>query len=331
MQQKISLIVKVRITTLYATVLLIAVCLPLFSEAQEIKINALVDTPNILIGDQIKLKLSATYNPQNYLIQFPYIPDSFNHFELISKSKIDTSISRNETSYTQTFTLTNFDSGQWAIPSFNFEIQSLKGQLPSTQKTDSIAINVNTIAVDTAKPFKPIMAIRDAKMPWQIFALYIAFLILGIALLGFLIWYVRKKLRKKSKKNAPIAQQIILSPHQKALQQLQKIKAEAKWTIGEEKTYHTELTDVVQIYLEEQFGIDCFEKTSSEIMQQIKKIKALATSRQSLRTLFETADMVKFAKSKPNKEDHEQCLVQAAEFIHESNKKISPIENQTNF
>jgi hypothetical protein len=84
---------------------------------------------------------------------------------------------------------------------------------------------------------------------------------------------------------------------------------------------------VVRNYLEEQFGLDCLDKTSSEIIQQVKRIKALATSRQPLRTIFEVADMVKFAKSKPTLDEHEQSLVLAEEFILESYKRIKPIEN----
>ncbi len=116
----------------------------------------------------------------------------------------------------------------------------------------------------------------------------------------------------------------------KALQSLERIEDEQLWQSGLDKQYHTILTDVVRLYLEEQFNMDCFEKTSAEIIQQVKKIKALSTSRQSLRTIFETADMVKFAKGQPVPEEHIQSMELAKDVINESYKKIKPIINTDN-
>jgi hypothetical protein len=69
--------------------------------------------------------------------------------------------------------------------------------------------------------------------------------------------------------------------------------------------------------------MDVFEKTSSELMQQIKKQKALSNSRQAVRSIFETADLVKFAKNKPSEEEHLQSMELAREIILESYKKYS--------
>jgi hypothetical protein len=298
-----------------------------YSFAQNVKISVNVDSTNILIGDQINLNLSATYNPQKYRVQFPLVMDSFNHFEVVERGKVDTLMGRDENTFQQKIQVTNFDSGQWLIPSFQFEIQDLIGGEPSSYFSDSILISVNTVAVDTAKPFKPIMSIRSAKMPWYIWAMYIGIGVLVCLVLAFLIWYFVKTIREKNKKPEFKEPEIVLLPHEKALRALQQIKQDALWQQEQEKLYHTQLTDVVRNYLEEQFGLDCLDKTSSEIIQQVKRIKALATSRQPLRTIFEVADMVKFAKSKPTLDEHEQSLVLAEEFILESYKRIKPIEN----
>ncbi|GBL34420.1 hypothetical protein EMGBS15_00150 [Filimonas sp.] len=114
---------------------------------------------------------------------------------------------------------------------------------------------------------------------------------------------------------------MILLPHEKALQSLERIDKQQLWQSGLDKQYHTLLSDVVRLYLEEQFNMDCFEKTSAEIIQQVKKVKALSTSRQSLRTIFETADMVKFAKGQPYPEEHIQSMELAIDVINESYKK----------
>ena len=295
------------------------------SSAQQVKISATIDSTTIQIGDQIRLQLTTTYNPQLYRVHFPSIQDTFNHFEVVERTKMDTLIGRNENTYKQTVIITNFDSGQWKIPPVAFDIQSLKGEAPQTLFSDSFLVNVTTLPVDTTKPIKPIFGIRGAKMPIKQLILYIVIALLLAAILGFLIWYFSKKIREKNKKPEHKEIEISLLPHEKALQSLQRIEKEQLWQSGFDKQYHTLLTDVMRLYLEEQFTMDCLEKTSGEIIQQVKRVKALSTSRQSLRTLFETADMVKFAKGQPLPEEHLQSMELAKDVIQESYKKIKPL------
>lgn len=151
--------------------------------------------------------------------------------------------------------------------------------------------------------------------------------VLGIALLlvvlGVLIWYIRKRMKANKKSEVIVPEKIIL-PHEKALQTLSQIEKEALWQHQQEKIYHTQLTDAMRTYLEEQFNIDCFEKTTTEIIYQVKRNKAFNNSRQALRSIFfETADMVKFAKSKPSDDEHVKSLELAVEVVKETYKKVS--------
>ncbi|GBL34419.1 hypothetical protein EMGBS15_00140 [Filimonas sp.] len=51
------------------------------------KNSARIDSSSIQIGDQIHLQLSTTYNPQLYRVPLPSIQDTFNHFEVVERSK----------------------------------------------------------------------------------------------------------------------------------------------------------------------------------------------------------------------------------------------------
>ena len=294
-----------------------------FSIAQNANVKASINKDHIIIGDAVELKLSATFNPTQTKVQFPIINDTFNHFEVIEKEKSDTVINREKSTITQTIIISNYDSGQWSIPSFTFGILPLQDSVPYILNTDSLLVNVNTIAVDTSKPFMPIMAIREAKMPMKTIVMYVAGIIIIVAILGFLVWYFIKKYREKNNKPKEKINEIKLLPHEKAMQNLAQLESQNLWQNGQEKIYHTLLTDAIRTYLEEQFNMDVFEKTSSELMQQIKKQKALSNSRQAVRSIFETADLVKFAKNKPSEEEHLQSMELAREIILESYKKYS--------
>jgi hypothetical protein len=294
-----------------------------FSFAQDVNVKASINKNQIEIGDAVELKLSATFNPTQTKVQFPIINDTFNHFEVIEKAKSDTVINREKSTITQTIIISNYDSGQWKIPSFTFGILPLQDSVPYILNSDSLLVNVNTIAVDTSKPFMPIMAIREAKMPMKTIVMYVAGIIIIVAILGFLVWYFIKKYREKNNKPKEKIIEIKLLPHEKAMQNLAQLESQNLWQNGQEKIYHTLLTDTIRTYLEEQFNMDVFEKTSSELMQQIKKQKALSNSRQAVRSIFETADLVKFAKNKPSEEEHLQSMELAREIILESYKKYS--------
>jgi len=293
------------------------------SFAQDVNVKASINKNQIEIGDAVELKLSATFNPTQTKVQFPIINDTFNHFEVIEKAKSDTVINREKSTITQTIIISNYDSGQWKIPSFTFGILPLQDSVPYILNSDSLLVNVNTIAVDTSKPFMPIMAIREAKMPMKTIVMYVAGIIIIVAILRFLVWYFIKKYREKNNKPKEKIIEIKLLPHEKAMQNLAQLESQNLWQNGQEKIYHTLLTDTIRTYLEEQFNMDVFEKTSSELMQQIKKQKALSNSRQAVRSIFETADLVKFAKNKPSEEEHLQSMELAREIILESYKKYS--------
>lgn len=317
--------------TRLVTMLLVGVLISASSNAQLADIKVKIDSTKITIGDQFHLQLDATYNPQAARVQFPSIPDTFQHFEVVERSKLDTVIARNQNTLKQTITLTSFDSGAWTIPSMAFQVQPLQGDTPSIHYSDSFKVMVNTVAVDTAQPFKPIFGIKGAKMPLSQIMMYIGLGVLLAVMIGLLIWYYIRRRRNRSTE-APKPVEVVLPPHEKALNALSKIAEENLWQQAREKEYHTQVTDTVRLYLEEQFGIDCFDKTSAEIMQQAKKLKALSTSRQSLRFIFETADMVKFARSKPLPEEHIQSMEFAKEMILESFKKFQSqqVSNNTN-
>jgi hypothetical protein len=51
-------------------------------------------------------------------------------------------------------------------------------------------------------------------------------------------------------------------------------------------------------------------------------MKELANSRQSMRNLFDMADMVKFAKANPDTELHIQCVNEAITIVKDSYKKV---------
>lgn len=319
------------VRSLIICMLLGYVLCPSRSVAQHyIDIQAKTDTDKIRLGEQVRLQLSAKVQLQvlkgaAYKIVFPNIPDSFGHFELVERSPLDTSGDESEKFFKQTFTLTSFDSGHWEIPALKFEVYSTTDGSYDSVFTQPVPIDVNTVAVDTTKAFKPIKNVRSA--PWNFWDYWIWFaagLVLILAAIG--LWrYFRK--RNKVKPTPPPAPKV--APHELALRELHQLASEKLWQQGDVKGYYTRMTDILRNYFEQQFNIAALEQTSAELLQNIKPITILSQQRDKLRTILTIADLAKFAKLQPSPDEHEDCLTKSLEIVEWTKPKAETITPPT--
>jgi hypothetical protein len=96
-------------------------------------------------------------------------------------------------------------------------------------------------------------------------------------------------------------------------------------TAENSKEYYTKLTDTLRKYIEERYGFQAMEMTSSEIIERLTATqdqKAL----DELRQLFTTADLVKFAKYSTLINENDMNLVNAIEFINQTKLENMPTE-----
>ena len=297
--------------------------------AQNITVNASIDTNFLLIGEQTQITLKVHYqlNGEPVNIQFPSLKDTISTkaIEIVYSSAVDTSYpNKNDLSFveqTKKITITSFDSGFYEIPYFEFIINNQPYQ------TGPLQINVQPLAVDTSKAIfdikepldEPFSIIDWLKENWVWIAITL------VLLIGFFILYKYLKNRPK-----PIVEEIIpeIPYHIITLEKLEKLKAEKLWQAGKVKLYHSEISEILREYLEKRYEVKALEHTTDEIMQSLRfhSIDANLLS-QLLQTLL-LADMVKFAKEQPLPEDNERCLNFAFELVNNTKLINQPkIEN----
>ena len=115
--------------------------------AQKPMIKAEIDTTNIRIGEQFNLQISVG-EIQNVII--PKL--ELKGLEIIDSTKIDTL----KNSLIRRYILTGFDSGSFYIPQQQIFVKN------QAFLTDSLLVNVATIAIDTTKVKKfPIKSIKS--------------------------------------------------------------------------------------------------------------------------------------------------------------------------
>lgn len=284
-------------------------------------VRAFTDTRKITIGDQVRLWLEVKPSSSKDVVQWAKMPDSLRGLEIVEKGKIDTIVSKDSFILRQRLMVTGFDSGSYYIPSFQFQVSS--NGLVSQYNTDSLLIDVQTIAVDTTKAFKPIKEIVEVKFSiWD----YWPVLLAAVLLIGFgiFVWIYFYK-NRKTKMPAVAAKVSPEKSHEKAFRMLNELKEKQLWTQGRSKEYFSELSDIVRIYLEERFAVTAMEQTTDELLALLKKqneSKAeLRKVRPELKLILRTADMAKFAKANPLPDEYNACMAAAVEVIQRTQVK----------
>jgi hypothetical protein len=292
--------------------LLLFFCLlPLLSEAQSIKIKTLFDSTSITIGDQIRFRIEID-QPKNARVQMPVLTDTLaGKIEIVKAFPADTSKKDDQLHIRQDYLISCFDSGFYQVNPivFPFEMAQHKDTISSAPAF----LKVNSMPLDTAKDVRDIKPPLNA--PFSLAEIWLYLLIaLGLILIGFAVWYLIKKSRKE-----PIltSKKVIEPPHVVAIRELDKLRAEKLWQNNKAKEYYTRLTEIVRVYIEHQFGIYALEMTSDEIIHALKGVNFEdEKSIDLLRSMFLSADLVKFAKSEPLPDENEINLLNTYQFVN---------------
>lgn len=267
-----------------------------YTSAQEnSKVKAHIDTTSIKIGEQIKYTITVEADSLD-LVDFPE-DQTFSPLEMVEALKIDTVPKDDRLLLQRIYALTQFDSGSYTIPPQRIAINE------EAFLTDSFKIKVADVAVDTTKQkmydIKPLLNVdrSRAKLWWAML-----WVLLGLVLIaGLVYWFfLRKKPLTEAEKIA------LLPPFDRAIKQLKELENSRYLIEDEHKKYYSELTNIVRTYLEEEVHVSALESTTDQLIDRLELLKDSGgldleeDTIQRFKQILQTADLVKFAKSKPS-------------------------------
>jgi len=305
------------------TGIFICLWISIFSLPAQTVIKATIDSTNILIGQQTKIRLEIAADKSQQL-QLPLVSDTLmTGVEVLNISKIDTTdIGNNRIQMKYNYLITAFDSALYLLPPFKV----IAGA--DTVYSQELALKVSTLQVDTESgKFYDIKDIR--KVPFVLMDyLPTILLILAIIILVALAVYIVYRLINKKTLIPFKKEEQYVPPHVRALRRLDTIKEEKLWQKGKEKEYHSEITETLRKYVEERFHVRAMEMTSGEILSEIKKYSDADTVYDNLKQILILADFVKFAKYKPLPDENELSIMNAYLFI--INSKMEEASEESN-
>lgn len=266
----------------------------LFNQLNAQEASNFVDTTSIRIGEQINYKINIKLDSLDE-INFPKAKD-FAPFELINEFKVDTNYLDKKFIISKQFALTFFDSGTYYIPSQKLSL------LDKEIKLDSFKVTINPTKIDTTKQglydIKPIMK-SNTKFDFLFWLYILIFIIVFCTFLYFknhiFSFFTINKLEVE-----------YLTPYEKAVTELSKIKDLNYLSEIDIKTYYSDLTFVIRNFIEEKIIDNALECTTKELIQKLsllktsKKLNFSNSTLKNIEDVFSRADLVKFAKYEPN-------------------------------
>ncbi len=280
--------------------------------AQSVVVHANIDSIQIYIGEQTKIRLEASFDAKQKAV-FPLFSDTIvKGLELVEVAKPDTQYlnERQRLHIIQEYTVTAFEEDLYKIPPFKVTVDD------KPYESEELALKVYTFPVDTLHPeqFFGQKTVMEPPFAWEDWASIIWLSLIVVPLMALLIFLI-----VRFNDNKPIIRKVKvepkLPPHEQAMKEISRIKEEKIWQKGRAKEYYTELTEAIRTYIRDRFGFNALEMTSSEIIEKLLELND-KESIEELKNLFVTADLVKFAKHDPLMNENDMNLVNAIDFIN---------------
>lgn len=280
--------------------------------SQEISISSGFDTTSIMIGEQTDFTITVE-QPAGMHIEFPEFSDTLTgKIEILSAFPPDTlTAGENSLVIKRSWQVTSFEEGDYyvdSIPLFFF-----------IDNQENVFYSGRTGLEVLAPEIDGESGIYDIKAPFEIPLSFLELLpwILAVLAVAASGWYFFRYMKNKKSGDSLFVTTPPAEPaHLIAMRELKQLRSESLWKKGMIKEYYTRLTDIVRRYIEKRFAVLAMERTSNEIINELKQSSDIPKEVTGLLVeFFSIADLVKFAKAQPKEDQHDKCLNTAFRFV----------------
>ncbi len=279
--------------------------------AQSVSIQGELDKSEMMTGEQasVNLVIRTDNLPQT---RFRLSNDAGERrFEVLELGALDTTkLDDKLLEIKARLLITSFDSTLVRIPPIIVETPN------AVDSTESFAINIIQPKVDVSKPndFKEIKSPWTVELTWRDIVqvitesiyFWIIIILLFTLLLAYLLyrWYVKNK-RLSVQEAAPL---IVLTSIEKFERAITLIQEQRCLEQENYKMYYTLLIEAMKSFLDEEMSWTTMEQTSNEVLETLQEANYTRKELNPVEDVFRLADLSKFAKSKPSRDEAEESM-----------------------
>ncbi|WP_290746033.1 hypothetical protein [Fibrobacter sp. UBA4309] len=270
-----------------AAILCVFLAVPVL--AFDVSVKANVDNAQVFVGDMFNYEIQVTA-PENAIVDLPSFVGNLGSFEVkeMKNEKVTEGMPKGTAKFVWLATLNTFVSGDFLIAPQ--QVSAVVGTDTVKTNTDPVAVKVATRTTGEETDILEVEdPLDDPRLPqW----LYVLLIVLGVALLVFLGWFLHKKFAKQGA--APR-----LPPYEEAVLALKELRAKNYLAEGNQGDYFMALGFITRRYIERRFETDILDATVAELKQRMSHVAGLPQAyKESVVTLAVETEPVKFAKMK---------------------------------
>ncbi len=258
-----------------------------------VEVSLTADRNQFTVGEPVQLTLEVTH-PAGYQVVIPKLDPMWGDLEVRHQSPPMTVANNDGTETTrQTIEVTLFNLGDFSTAELLLTVSDEAGQV-FEEAVPSVSLTVApTLAEDDndLRDIKPQAGMTvPATWPWIAGGVLLA---LGLAVAG---WWAYRRWRGE-----PLLAPVLDTrpPWQVAYDELARIEGLELLKQGQHKQHYILVTDCLRTYLENQFGLRVFDRTTSELKAVMRQSDIAPDTARRFLDLFAESDLVKFAKFTP--------------------------------
>ncbi|MBO4645522.1 MAG: hypothetical protein J5642_03295 [Bacteroidales bacterium] len=297
------------------------------AQVPNVSVSARLDSTHILIGDHLKLHLSATVDLGHKAAFQDFSQWQLLNCEVIEAATPVTTQGKGTTTCTQEITVISFDTGMAVIAPICLVVDDTLADY----FTDTLAFHVDSLPVfvDTTKAFCDIKLPMDGKRvaeggdtssskTWSIVLIVLGVLLI-LGLLAFLFFkYLWPYWKKKRQQVLQIRRKELSGTV--ALNQIRQLKAKELCQKGMVKEHYSELSMILRTYMDDQWNVNAKEMVTDEIMESIGELGLDEVILEDVRRFLRRSDLVKYARQQPMMEENDDHLKRVTHFVAETDR-----------
>jgi hypothetical protein len=196
----------------------------------------------------------------------------------------------------------------------------------------SLTVQVQSIAGAGEPPgglsdIHNIIAVRKSIPYW------VWFVAAGILIAAIVIFFSVRHLRRRPPRPEKIP---VIPPAEKALAALRELRNSPMVQTGDAEKFSIQVSDIIRLYLEGEWGIDALDQTTEETLTRISGTPSALRYLEDFARFFDSCDLVKFAGDLFHWDDYSAVIDEAEDLVNETCQVPSPpasvegnVESQT--
>lgn len=249
------------------------------------------------VGDPIPLRLRVTH-PDGVQVTLPELPEQWGSFEVREQRVLKPAQASGKLVTMRELTVVAWAPGEYETPPTTIHYQDGGGQAGEVA-VQAMRITVSSVLAEgeqDKRDLKPQAQLpRPPIWPWLVGGA------LAAAVLAYLAWRAWRWWHHKRRTGTGKESEVVdmRPPEEIAYETLDRIATLDLPARAEFKQHYTLVSDCMRLYLEGIYHVSAMDRTTSELVADLRRAHAEGQVIVDLRQLLDEADLVKFAKLCP--------------------------------